>query len=112
MKIKIPCNEANLTAKNSYQIEAELHCNLEDITTNMSYDEKSKLHENLLDDFGCGYSAGHFGNEILKYFKVDDILEIFDIESIIKTVGRENFKNYLREIYIDKVIDSSTDSSS
>lgn len=53
---------------------------------------------------GVSFIANHYGSELISEFHLDEILEVYTIEDIIKHIGEEHFKNYIRDIYIDKIL--------
>jgi hypothetical protein len=110
MRLSLPSDDANITPGGYKAFNVELDCNVADVLNQLSPEDIVNNFyqiDDLIESIGPDSCAYHFGTELLDHFTIDEVLEKFPIEEIIKHIGQDKFKNYIREIFIDKVIDEN-----
>lgn len=108
MKINISTDEATITPGGYRSFSVDFECNPSDIVNQLDVEDITTNYnrlDDLIDAIGINSFAYHFGSKILSHFTIDEVLEQFPIEEIINHIGQDNFKNYIREIFIDKIIE-------
>lgn len=107
MRLSLSSDEANITPSGYRSFNVELECDVSDVVNQLSPgDVISNMNVNeLLEGIGDEVCVGHFGTGLISHFTIDEVLEYHTIEEIIKHIGHEKFKSYIREIFIDKIID-------
>ena len=106
MRLEILSDDVRVTPVGYKTLSVEIDCDVwnvvsqlspNDVIANMSISE-------LLDGISGEVCADHFGDNLINHFTIDEVLEQFPIEDIIKHIGHEKFKSYIREIFIDDII--------
>ena len=108
MRITIQSDEASITPGGYKSFSVEFQCNESDLVNQIPAEDIAKNYnrlDDLIDAIGIDSCTYHFGSELLEKFTIDEVLEQYPIEEIIKHIGQDKFRDYIREIFIDKVID-------
>ncbi len=107
MRITIQSDDANITPGGYKTFNVELECDTKDVVNQLSPGDVISCMpiDELLDGIGDDVCVGHFGTRLLEQFTIDEVLEYHTIEDIIKHLGHDKFKSYIREIFIDKIIE-------
>lgn len=108
MRLSLSSDDANITPGGYKSFNVELECNPSDVVNQLSAKDISDNFndlDDLIESIGVDSCVYHFRTELLEQFTIDEVLEQFPIEEIIKHLGHDKFKSYIREIFIDKIID-------
>ena len=107
MRLNIPAEEIVVTPGGYKTFNVDIECDPSNIVSQLSpCDITNNIDiDSLLTEIGSKNCVNHFGEELLGDFTIDDVLEYFSIEDIISHIGEDKFKDYIRDIYIDKIID-------
>ena len=108
MKINISTDDATIRPDSYRSFTLDFECNPSDIVNQLEAEDIAKNYyqlDDLINEIGIDSFAYHFGSKILSHFTIDEVLEQFPIEEIINHIGQDKFKNYIREIFIDRIIE-------
>jgi hypothetical protein len=106
MRLDISADDVKVTPGGYRALSVEIECDISDVVKNLSTNDviTNMSVSDLLDEIGDEVCAGHFGSSIVSHFTIDQVLEYHSIEDIINHIGEENFKDYIRDIFIDKIL--------
>lgn len=106
MIFNVNANSVNISPIGRQSVSCEIDCESSDIINQISIKDVVDIigTSELLSEIDESDVINHFKKNILNNFDIDEILEVFSIEDIIKHIGEDYFREYIRDIMIDKLI--------
>lgn len=106
MKLSISSSDIQISPGNYNSVSVELDCEPTELINQLEVKDITDTvdHSDLLEHIDIDTCVNHFGSELIGHFTPDEVLEVIPIEEFIKSVGQEQFKSYIRDIYIDGVL--------
>lgn len=101
MIFKLNSNSVNITPTDRYNVSCEIDCDTSEVIEQIM--DNVKINK-LLENIDISDVISYYGKDLLNNFDIDDILKVFSIEDIIKYLGEDSFRDYIRDVMIDKII--------
>lgn len=107
MNLNISASDVKVTPGNYRTFELEIECDEKDVVSQLSGKQITDniSHDDLIEYIDIDTCVNHFGTELIGKFTPDEILSEVPIEHFIKSLGEERFKDYIRDIFIDNILD-------
>lgn len=107
MRLEVSASDVRVSPGTYREFNVEVECYESDVVNQLSAKQVAETmsHIDLLEHIDIDECVRHFGTELIGKFTTDEILEEVPIEEFIKAVGQERFKDYIRDIYIDNILD-------
>jgi len=107
MKLELSASDVNVSPGSYREFNIKIECDERDVVNQLSAKQitENMSHVDLLEHIDIDTCVSHYGTELIGKFTIDEILEEVPIEEFIKAVGQERFKDYIREIYIENILD-------